>query len=89
MSNEVTEVKKVGIFKGMGMMWSSFVNTVLILFSAMEDGAKVVKQGTGVLKQQVSQWEQEMQEEFEVEMEEARKKRAESKAQPQITEVKK
>lgn len=80
------EVKKIGFFKGLGLMWSKFVNTVVTLFSAMEDTAGVIKQGTGVLRTQVSQWEKEMQEEFQAEMEEARKKRAEKPVQLEVKE---
>ena len=69
MNQEVQVVKKVGFFKGLGMMWSSFVGMVVTFFQAGEDMAVTTKEATGVLRQNVENWAKESEMEFEAELE--------------------
>jgi hypothetical protein len=66
--NEVQAVKKVGFFKGLGMMWSSFVAMMVTFFQAGEDLAITAKETTGVLKDNVQAWSEQSKAEHEAEM---------------------
>jgi hypothetical protein len=70
MNETVVEAKpvKIGFFKGIGMMWTSFVRMVVTFFQAGEDVAGTLKEGTGVMRKQVSNWSEEMQADFDAEM---------------------
>lgn len=69
MNQEVQAVKKVGFFRGLGMMWSSFVGMVVTFFQAGEDMAVTTKEATNVLRTNVENWAKESEMEFEAELE--------------------
>jgi len=71
--NQAVAVQKVGFFKGLGMMWSSFVGMIVTTFNAGEDLAVATKEATGILRQNVENWATEAEMEFEAEL--ARKKK--------------
>ena len=68
--NEVQAVmpKKIGFFKGLSMMWTSFVTMTVTFFSAGEDVAITTKEATGVLRENVEAWSKESRMEHEAEM---------------------
>lgn len=73
-------VQKVGFFKGLSMIWSSMVATVVKLFSAVDDAASAIKVATGVMRQHAEQWEKEAQLEFELELLKSQEKLNKKKA---------
>jgi hypothetical protein len=69
MTQEVQAVKKVGFFRGLGMMWSSFVGMIVTFFQAGEDMAVTTKEATSILRKNVENWATEAEMEFEAELE--------------------
>ena len=85
MNEEVKVVRKIGIFRGIGMMWTSFVVMVVEFFEAGADVGKTVHEATGVMKKHVENWSTESQLEFEAELE---KRKQEMKAEAKQLESK-
>lgn len=72
--------EKIGIFKGISIIWSKFINTLVKLMNSLDDGASAINIGTHQMKLYAEQWAIESKLDFDIALLEKEKELAAKRA---------